>query len=141
RMYFYDEFTKPQKAAAVRDYKATLMVKDPKTGKDTPYSLVRSGTYMQATIGKLPLPAEMYASVTFTPGGKPNRFDFTFPAFSKEPHTVAAPTMTNASPAAPSVVAATPPPATPADLNPAGAASGIDPALVPLPIPDTVPEL
>ena len=27
----------------VKSYKATLMVKDPKTGKDTPYSLVRSG--------------------------------------------------------------------------------------------------
>src|ERR1700750_443908 len=29
RMYFYDEFTKPQKSAAVQKYKATLMVKDP----------------------------------------------------------------------------------------------------------------
>src|SRR3954470_1232040 len=142
RMYFYDEFTKPQKLAAVKNYKATLNVKDAKTGKDAVYSLVRSGTYLQAQIGKLPLPAEMYASVTFTPGGKPNRFDFTFPAFSKEPHTVAAPTMTNASPAAPpSPAPAAAAPATPADLNPAGAASGIDPALVPLPIPDTVPEM
>jgi hypothetical protein len=142
RMYFYDEFTKPQKLAAVRAYKATLVVKDPSTGKDTTYSLVRSGATMQATIGKLPLPAEMYANVTFTPGAKPNRFDFTFPAFSKEPHTIAAPTMTNAAPAAaPSAALAAPPPATPADLNPAGAASGIDPALVPLPIPDTVPEM
>jgi hypothetical protein len=142
RMYFYDEFTKPQKVAAVRDYKATLIVKDPGTGKDTTYSLVRNGATMQATIGKLPLPAEMYASVTFTPGGKPNRFDFTFPAFSKEPHTIAAPTMTNAAPpATPAAAPAAPAPATPADLNPAGAASGVDPALVPLPIPDTVPEM
>src|SRR4051812_12047764 len=39
RMYFYDEFTKPQTLAVMRNYKATLMVKDPNTGKETPYSL------------------------------------------------------------------------------------------------------
>ena len=64
----------------MQKYKATLMVKDAKTGKDTPYSLVRSGATMQASIGKLPLPAEMYALVKFAPDGKDNRFDFTFPA-------------------------------------------------------------
>jgi hypothetical protein len=135
RMFFYDEFTKPQKLAAMRAYKATLNVKDPKTGKDTTYSLVRSGAYLQASIGKLPMPAEMYATVTFTADGKGHRFDFTFPAYSKEPHgaPAATPTMTNAAP---------PPaaPATPASLMP-DASGGIDPALVPLPIPETVPEM
>jgi hypothetical protein len=147
RMYFYDEFTKPQKAAAVQKYKATLMVKDPKTGKDTPYSLVRSGATMQAAIGKQPLPAEMYALVKFTPDGKDNRFDFTFPAYSKEPHAIATPTLTkNAAPAtvpgstAP-LVETLPAPASASSLSPPGASSGIDPALVPLPIPDTVPEI
>ena len=139
RMYFYDEFTKPQKLAAVRTYKATLNVKDAGTGKDTVYSLVRSGNYMQAQIGKQPLPAEMYATVMFTPGGKGNRFDFAFPTYSKEPHTTAAPTLTNAAP-------------TPASTSPlvetlptptasSSSSSSIDPALVPLPIPDTVPEM
>ena len=90
-MHFYDEFTKPQTIAAVRAYKATLVVKDPKAGKETTYSLVRSGATMQAAIGKLPLPAEMYASVTFAAGGKPNRFDFTFPEYSKEPHAAGGP--------------------------------------------------
>jgi hypothetical protein len=136
RMYFYDEFTKPQKLAAVKNYKATVMVKDAKSGKETPYSLVRSGTYLQASIGKLPLPAEMYALVKFTPAGRDNRFDFTFPAYSKEPHAVGAPVMTNAAPT----------PATTAPLvetlpAPSDSSSGIDPALVPLPIPDTVPEM
>jgi hypothetical protein len=134
RLYFYDEFTKPQKLAAVRSYTATLMVKDLKTGKDTPYSLVRSGTSLQASIGKVPLPAEMYALVKFAPAGKDNRFDFTFPAYSKEPHTVGGPTLTNAAPAATAPRVETPP-------APEAASSGIDPALVPLPIPDTVPEM
>ena len=134
RMYFYDEFTKPQKIAGVRNYKATLMVKDPKTGKETPYSLVRRGASMQASIGKQPLPAEMYALVKFAPGGKDNRFDFTFPAYSKEPHVIGGPTLTNAAPAVTAPLVETLP-------APSQSPSGIDPALVPLPIPDTVPEM
>ncbi|HMB82022.1 MAG TPA: heavy metal-binding domain-containing protein [Vicinamibacterales bacterium] len=134
RMYFYDEFTKPQKLAAVKTYKATLNVKDAKTGKDATYSLVRSGTYLQAQIGKLAMPAEMYAAVIFTPGGKGNRFDFTFPAYSKEPHAIGGPTLTNAAPASTAPLVETLPP-------PSDTSSGIDPALVPLPIPDTVPEM
>jgi Heavy metal binding domain len=156
RMYFYDEFTKPQKLTAVKNYKATLNVKDAKTGKDAVYSLVRSGTYLQAQIGKLPLPAEMYATVTFTPGGKPNRFDFAFPAYSREPHSAGGPAVTTAAaPGTPAVASdgtATAPratsaaPATSAPLvetlpAPAGTSSGVDPALVPLPIPDTVAEM
>ena len=53
---------------------------------------MRSGAFLQASIGKPPLPAEMYALVKFTPGGKDNRFDFTFPAYSKEPHAIGGPT-------------------------------------------------
>ena len=136
RMYFYDEFTKPQKLADMKDVKATLMVKDSRTGKDTTYSLVRSGRYLQATIGKLPLPAEMYAKVKFTPDGKDNRFDFTFAAYSKEPHAIPTATMTNAAPAPSAAAPAAAAPDTAPDVS-----SGIDPALVPLPIPDTVPEM
>jgi hypothetical protein len=136
RMYFYDEFTKPQTLAGMKTIKATLMVKDARTGKDTTYSLVRSGRYLQATIGKLPLPSEMYANVKFTPGGKDNRFDFTFPAYSKEPHATPTATMTNAAPV-PS--AAAPASASPSALT--DTSSGIDPALVLLPIPETVPEM
>jgi hypothetical protein len=135
RMYFYDEFTKPQKLDAVKTYKATLNVKDPKSGKDSVYSLVRSGAYLQAQVGKLPLPAEMYATVTFAPGGKGNRFDFAFPAYSKEPHAAAGPAITTA--AAPATTA----PLVETLPAPAGTSSGIDPALVPLPVPDTVPEM
>ena len=134
RMYFYDEFTKPQTRAGMKNYTATLMVKDARTGKETTYPLVRSGRYLQAAIGKLPMPAEMWAKVKFTPDGKDNRFDFTFPAYSKEPHAIGGPTMTNAAPATTAPLVET--------LSPAsGTSSGIDPALVPLPIPDTVPEM
>jgi heavy metal-binding protein len=137
RMYFYDEFTKPQKLAEVKNYKATLMVKDARTGKETPYSLVQSGGYLQASIGKVPLPAEMWANVKFAPDGKDNRFDFTFPAYSKEPHAIAGATMTKAAPVTTAPLVETLP--APAAASPTS--SGVDPALVPLPIPDTVPEM
>ena len=42
--------------------------------------LVRSGQYLQARVGKLPLPAAMYAKVKFKADGPDNRFDFTFDA-------------------------------------------------------------
>ena len=140
RMYFYDEFTKPQTIANVRTYRATLMVKDAKTGKETPYSLVRSGRYLQTQIGKLPLPVEVWARVRFTPDGKDNRFDFTFPAFSMEPHAIGGATLTRAAPATTAPLVETLPAATPSTLAP-DASGGVDPALVPLPIPDTVPEM
>jgi hypothetical protein len=82
----------------------------------------------------------MFATVTFAEGGKPNRFDFTFPAYSKEPHAAPAATTTTAAPVASPAPAATATPATPATLMP-DASAGVDPALVPLPIPDTVPEI
>jgi hypothetical protein len=72
--------------------------------------------------------------VTFAPGGKPNRFDFTFPEFSKEPHAIGGPTLTNAMPPTTAPLVETLP-------APSEGSSGIDPALVPLPIPDTVPEI
>ena len=133
RMYFYDEFTKPQTPANVRNYKATLMVKDARSGKETTYSLVRSGRYLQAQIGKLPFPVEMWAKVTFAADGKDNRFDFAFPAYSKEPHAVGGPALTSTTPATTAPLVETRP--TP------DASSAVDPALVPLPIPDTVPEM
>ena len=133
RMYFYDEFTKPQTLANMKSYKATLMVKDARSGHDTTYSLVRSGRYLQAQIGKLPFPVEMWAKVTFAAGGKDNRFDFTFAAYSKEPHAISDSTLTNAAPATTAPLV---------EMLPAPAASStVDPALVPLPIPDTVPEM
>lgn len=141
RLHLYDDFTKPLPVAQVSAMKAEVVTKDPKTGQDKTIPLVRSGRYLQATIGKLPLPAAMHANVQFKPDGKQNRFDFMFESYSKEPAAGAAPTMTSATPAATPAPAAAPaaPAAAPAPM--AAAPAGVDPALVPLPIPDTVPEM
>ncbi len=142
RLHLYDDFTKPLPVAQVQAMKAEIVAKDPKTGQEKATPLVRSGRYLQATLGKLPLPAAMYARVQFKPGGPQNRFDFTFDSYSKEPTPVATPTVTSAAPAAsaPATPAAAPALSPAAPTAPANA-SGVDPALVPLPIPDTVPEM
>ena len=85
---------------------------------------------------------EYAGNVKFAPGGKDNRFDFTFPGYSKEPHATPTATMTNAAPAAPAVpTGASTASSSPSIPNESEVSSGIDAALVPLPIPDTVPEM
>jgi hypothetical protein len=142
RLHLYDDFTRPLTAALVQAMKAEVVVKDSPSGAEKTIPLVRSGRYMQARVGKLPLPAAMYARVQFKPGGAQNRFDFTFESYSKEP-TASTATLTSSTPAAPKTPAATPSIASPAPIAPAPveAPSSVDPALVPLPIPDTVPEM
>ena len=151
RVHLYDDFTKPLPLAQVRAMKAEVVMKD-RSGAEKKVPLVQNGRYLQAAIGKLPLPAAMYAHVQFKPDGPRNRFDFTFETYSKEPVAGAAPTptMTGTMPAAP-MPAAPRPANTPAATSVAAApppapgapevSSGVDPALVPLPIPDSVPEM
>jgi hypothetical protein len=142
RLFLYDDFTKPLAAAKVRAMSARLILT--KDGKELP--LVRSGRVFEAKIGKLPFPAAMQAHVRFEPNGKDNLFDFTFERYSKDV-VVAAPTVTAAAPAAsPAAPAASPEPGPPApDFTPAPLVetvpSGVDPGLVPLPIPNNVPEM
>ena len=147
RMHLYDDYTKPLAAKDVRAITASVVTKDA-AGQEKTTPLVRSGQYLQARIGKLPLPAAMYAKVKFKADGPDNRFDFTFDSYSKEPVAGATPMSTAAAPAA-APPAATPAPAaaTPA-ASPAPAAPeltetlpNVDPALVTLPIPETVPEM
>ena len=114
-----------------------------RTGKETTIPLVRSGQYLQARVGKLPLPAAMYAKVKFKADGPDNRFDFTFDAYSKEPVAGSTPMSTAAAPAPgmPAPTAAPPTPVPTTEAAPAETLSNVDPALVPLPIPETVPEM
>jgi len=136
RMHLYDDYTKPLALKLAREISGTLVVKDAKTGRDKAIPLVRSGRYMQATIGKQPFPAQMYAKVAFKSGDRDTRFDFSFDAFSKEPKVAPSTTMTSAMPATsePAPVAATTP-------SVPDSSSGVDPALIPVPIPETVPEM
>jgi hypothetical protein len=138
RLHLYDDYTKPLPLAQAREVSASLFVKDPKTGKETAIPLARVGRTLQAPIGKHPLPTQMYAKVRFKPGGPQSRFDFGFEDFSKEPPKTATPTMTMNAPASSGMPA---PPASPPGATGTTELSSVDPALVPLPIPETVPEM
>ncbi|MBZ5556333.1 MAG: hypothetical protein LAO77_03555 [Acidobacteriia bacterium] len=152
RLYLYDDFTKPLKAVDARPIAARLVTKqvyDPSTGKENEiekYALVRKGSYLEASIGQRSLPARMSAKVTFKAGDKENLFDFTFDAFSKDPaapKATAAPVKTTAAAAKPgTTTAAKPAPGAPAATpDPNLVELGVNPALIAVPIPETVPEM
>ena len=119
-----------------------------KTNEIKAFPLVpRPAASTEAKIGKTMLPASMTARLKFTADGPEYPFDFTFAAYTKDPAGTAAPTATTTS-AAPTPAAPAPTPAAPVPAAAVGSAplsvdpsSGVDPALIPLPIPDTVPEI
>ena len=132
RLYLYDDYTKPLTLAQVRTTKARVILT--KDGKELP--LVRNGRFLEAKVGRLSFPADMQAKVQFKPDSPENQFDFTFERYSKDAPVA---TMTNAAPTSPASPAA-PAPATTAPIVET-APSTIDAALVPVPLPETVPEM
>ena len=139
RLHLYDDYTKPLALKLAREISGVIVARDPKTGQEKEIRLARSGRYLQAPIGKQPFPAQMYAKVTFKPGDRDTRFDFSFDAFSKEPKVAPSTTMTNAMPVTPS--APMPPVAPTTSASAPDLSSSVDPALIPVPIPETVPEM
>jgi Heavy metal binding domain len=138
RLHLYDDYTKPLALNLLRDVSASVFVKDAKTGKEAAIPLVRSGRSLEAAIGKHAFPAQMFAKVRFKPGGPESRFDFGFEDFSKEPPKTPTPTMTTNAPASSGMPAPLP---SPSGATATTELSSVDPALVPLPIPETVPEM
>lgn len=139
RLYLYDDFTRPLPLTQVRATKARLIL--PNEGKEIP--LARNGRFLEAKIGKLPFPAVMQAKVKFQADAPEHHFDFTFEKYSKDAPVPAATTtmMTPAAPA-PAPVAAPPvAPATEGGAPPDAASSAVDSALLPMPTPETVPEM
>ena len=152
RMYLYDDFTRPLANDQVRQMTGRVITKG---GASFPLVPVQNGRYLEAKVGKLAFPAEMAAKLKFKTTSPEHHFDFAFPEFSKEP---AAPRLTdNAAASPPKPPQSTPgtpgKPATAASetsavgsapVSPPAAAApsaGVDPGLIPLPIPDTVPEM
>ena len=92
RVYVYDEFSKPlgrEQARKVRGRVVTKEAFDPKTGTtrelaSTPLVLARNGAFLEARVEQLPLPAKLTAKITFSPDNKESRFDFAFPAYTRD---------------------------------------------------------
>ena len=139
RLYLYDDFTKPLPLQEVQATQARLILND---GKEVP--LARNGRFLEAKLGKLPLPVSVQAKVKFKETSPEHQFDFTFEKFSIDAPVLAAPAATTTMSNAKTPTAAPP---TSTDAAAAGppllevAATPADAGLVPLPIPETVPEM
>jgi hypothetical protein len=92
RMYVYDDYSRPLKRADARQVRGRVVVKevfDPKAAAtrelaSAPLVLAPNGAFFEARFEPLALPAKLTVKIAFRPGDKDNRFDFTFPEFSKD---------------------------------------------------------
>ncbi|MEO5739241.1 MAG: heavy metal-binding domain-containing protein [Vicinamibacterales bacterium] len=109
RVHVYDDFSKPLSAAQARKVRGRVITKeafDPKTGTtrelaSTPLVFARSGAFFEARIEPLPPPAKMTAKISFTSDDKESRFDFAFPAYSRNvPASTSRPNASTSTPAA-----------------------------------------
>jgi hypothetical protein len=98
-------------------------------GRTIPLQAVVSGSYLQGRIERPAFPARMTAKLRLKDGGPEYRFDFTFTGVTRDPNVVPE--------------RATPAPVRAASVQPqrppANQSSSIDPALIQVPIPATVP--
>ena len=108
RVYVYDDFSRPlgpSDAKQVRGRVVTKEVFDSKTGAtrelaSAPLVLARNGSFFEARIEPIALPAKMTAKIAFRSGDKDSRFDFSFPEYSRDlPPSVAPNTSKSTAPA------------------------------------------
>ncbi len=92
RLYLYDDYTKPLPRAKVEAVKARLVTKeatDPQTFvtkevASVPLLPADDGSYLEAAVDSLPLPANITMQAVFAPDGAEQRFDFAFADFSTD---------------------------------------------------------
>jgi hypothetical protein len=151
RLYLYDDYARSLPAAQLKQVKARVVTRESRdaatqvTNEIAVFPLVpRNGRYLEARIDAAAFPAQASAKVQFKRDAPEYRFDFTFPAFTKEPVLPSSPPQKAAGRLAPVTPEATKnPDAVSREPAPAPATSQplVDPSLVPLPIPETVGEL
>jgi len=128
RVYLYDDYARPLTSARFKAVRGRVEV----GGRSIPLTAAAAGSYLDARLDGLALPARMTARLQIKPDAPEYRFDFAFPAVTKDP-----------SPPTVSRTRETPRPAaakSPASSVTATAADpSVDPALLQVPIPDTVP--
>ena len=144
RLYLYDDYARPLPSAQAKHVKARAVTNETHdatthaTKEIAVFPLTGRGRYLEARIDTAAASAEVSAKVRFKDDGPEYRFDFTFPAYTKEPIAPSAAART-ANAAGASTAAASPARATSVSPTPdAGLQPAVDPSLVPLPIPATV---
>ena len=109
RIYLYDDYTRPLAVTQARTVKGRIVTKETfdtatRTTKETaafPLTLAPDGRYLEAKVNTRNVPAQLIAKVKLKDDGPEYRFDFTFPAFSKDfrpPAAAATTTMTMTEP-------------------------------------------
>jgi hypothetical protein len=98
RVFVYDDFTRPLSLRGITGRAVTAEVYDPATQQRrdvTTFPLVpaKTGRYLEAHVTAR-LPAQITAKVKFDVNGPEHRFDFTFPAYTREPVPGAPPVVT-----------------------------------------------
>jgi hypothetical protein len=129
RVYLYDDYTRPLPLAEAKKIRARVVLKetfDPatKTTRElsaVPLVLAPGGAFLQARIDPLALPAAMTAKIAFDADDKESRFDFNFPAYSKDAAPAGAPSSSASPAAAPTPAASGTNPRPPADAGPIAA--------------------
>jgi hypothetical protein len=135
RLYLYDDYARPLPAARLKVIQGRVEI----GGRSIPLVVSTAGSYLQGRINPATLPAKLTAKVRIKPDAQEYRFDFAFTEVTKDPTSVPATVTTTPTPTpAPRRVAApTPAPSRPAVTEDAS----VDPALILVPIPETVPEI
>jgi hypothetical protein len=116
RLYLYDDYTRPLGTEKVAETSGRIVTReqfDPttRTARELavfPLKAVPGAHYLEAKIDPLDVPAQVIAKVKFEEQGQEYRFDFSFPAFTRET-TIDASALT---------------------------ATGIDPSQIPVEVPD-----
>jgi hypothetical protein len=92
RVYVYDDYSKPLTLADARKVRGRIVTKEvfdsaaraSRELSSAPLVLARNGAFFEARIDPLALPAQMTAKISFGSDDKESRFDFSFPAYSKD---------------------------------------------------------
>jgi hypothetical protein len=127
RVYLYDDYARPLPAARLKTVRGRLEM----GGRSIPLAASSAGSYLDARIDSVALPARMTAKLQIKPDAPEYRFDFAFPAVTREPTAARAAAAARGAAVKPAVTRST---------TPAGEASP-DPTAVEVAIPSTLPEI
>jgi hypothetical protein len=121
RVFLYDDYARPLPAARLKEMRGHVEI----AGRSIPLNATAATASLDARIDGVTFPAQLTAKLQIKPNAPEYRFDFAFPALTKDPNT------------ANTVVPKRPAPRTPASATD----PSIDPALIQVPIPAAVPDI
>jgi hypothetical protein len=129
RLYLYDDYARPLAAARLKAVQGRVEI----NGRSIPLAASAAGSYLQGRIDASSLPARVTAKIRIKPDAPEYRFDFAFGAVTTDPSS--RPTVAASQPAG------RPDPAATAFQIPVTEDGTVDPALIKVPIPASVPEI